>query len=92
MCGIAGIYSPNIDKVSSVKKMVSMLTHRGPDHDGYWGCGIYEAGMRRLSILDVAGGNQPLYDESGQIVLFYNGEIYNSLLLRSDLEKDGVHF
>ncbi|CAM8409274.1 AsnB Asparagine synthase (glutamine-hydrolyzing) [Candidatus Methylopumilus universalis] len=92
MCGIAGIYSPNIDKVSSVKKMVSMLTHRGPDHDGYWGCGIYEAGMRRLSILDVAGGNQPLYDESGQIVLFYNGEIYNSLSLRSDLEKDGVHF
>lgn len=92
MCGIAGILSKSGPKHATVEKMVTRLTHRGPDSEGYWGSGIYRAGMRRLSILDVAGGDQPLYDETGHIVLFYNGEIYNSPLLRSELEKEGVHF
>ena len=92
MCGIAGIFSSDLDKKASVRMMVSALIHRGPDSDGYWGNSFYEGGMRRLSILDIEGGKQPLFDESGQIVLFYNGEIYNSPELRKSLEKDGFIF
>lgn len=92
MCGIAGILSKGGPKRETVERMVTRLTHRGPDSEGFWGNGIYRAGMRRLSILDVAGGDQPLYDESRRIVLFYNGEIYNSPSLRIELEKEGVRF
>jgi asparagine synthase (glutamine-hydrolysing) len=92
MCGIAGILSWNGSNHETVSRMVARLVHRGPDSSGFWGNGIYRAGMRRLSIVDVTGGDQPLYDETGRIVLFYNGEIYNSPELRRQLEKDGVHF
>src|SRR5262245_42852475 len=92
MCGIAGIFSRSSASRDTVERMVSRLEHRGPDSDGYWGSGPYRAGMRRLSIVDVAGGDQPLYDESGRIVLFYNGEIYNSPSLRVALRKEGVRF
>ena len=92
MCGIAGIFSKNGTEHRVVGKMVSRLIHRGPDSEGYWDSDVYKAGMRRLSILDCEGGDQPLYDESGQVVLFYNGEIYNSPSIRDELEKDGVRF
>jgi asparagine synthase (glutamine-hydrolysing) len=92
MCGIAGIFSKSGVEHEIVGKMVSRLVHRGPDADGYWGSDLYKAGMRRLSILDCEGGNQPLFDESGQVVLFYNGEIYNSPSIRDELERDGVRF
>jgi asparagine synthase (glutamine-hydrolysing) len=72
--------------------MVQRLVHRGPDADGYWSNSIYSAGMRRLSIVDVAGGAQPLYDESGSVVVLYNGEIYNYPQLRRELERDGARF
>jgi asparagine synthase (glutamine-hydrolysing) len=92
MCGIAGIFSASRDKQRAVERMVRSLVHRGPDSAGYWGSGPYYGGMRRLSILDVEGGDQPLYDETRRVVLFYNGEIYNSPALRRDLERDGVRF
>ena len=92
MCGIAGIFSTRRPARETVERMVDRLTHRGPDSEGFWGNGPYQGGMRRLSILDVAGGDQPLYDESRRVVLFYNGEIYNSPTLRGDLEKEGVRF
>lgn len=92
MCGIAGIFSKNATEHGVVRKMVSRLVHRGPDSEGFWDSDVYKAGMRRLSILDCEGGDQPLFDESGQVVLFYNGEIYNSPSIRDELEKDGVRF
>src|SRR5687767_2455874 len=92
MCGISGILSPSSAKRETVERMVARLTHRGPDADGFWSSGPYCGGMRRLSIVDVAGGDQPLFDETGRIVLFYNGEIYNSPALRAQLESEGVRF
>ena len=75
-----------------MERMVAKLEHRGPDAAGFWSSGPYSAGMRRLSIVDLAGGNQPLFDESGRVVLFYNGEIYNSPALRAELEREGFKF
>jgi asparagine synthase (glutamine-hydrolysing) len=92
MCGIAGILSQSGPQRETVERMVARLIHRGPDSDGYWGSACFQAGMRRLSIVDVAGGDQPLYDETGRVVLFYNGEIYNSPSLRVELERDGFRF
>jgi asparagine synthase (glutamine-hydrolysing) len=92
MCGIAGILSPQVGKSIAVRAMVSRLIHRGPDADGYWEKGDYAAGMRRLSINDVEGGGQPLFDASNRIVLFYNGEIYNSPQLRESLIAEGYPF
>jgi len=92
MCGIAGILSWNGSDSEEVINMVARLEHRGPDSSGFWGNDVYNAGMRRLSIVDLVGGDQPLFDETGRIVLFYNGEIYNSLELRRQLEREGVRF
>jgi len=92
MCGIAGIFSTTGTRRETVERMVARLEHRGPDSAGFWDRGPYRAGMRRLSIVDVAGGDQPLYDETGRVVLFYNGEIYNYPSLRRELEALGVHF
>lgn len=92
MCGIAGVLSFSGPDSEAVSRMVSSLVHRGPDSSGFWRNEVYSAGMRRLSIVDLFGGDQPLFDESGRVVLFYNGEIYNSLNLRRQLEKDGVSF
>src|SRR5436190_23906992 len=92
MCGIAGILSRNEPSCETVKRMVQRLEHRGPDSEGFWHNGPYNAGMRRLSIVDVAGGDQPLYDETRRIVLFYNGEIYNSPSIKAELAKEGVRF
>lgn len=92
MCGIAGILSRQGEKRPVVRSMVSRLVHRGPDSEGYWHHGPYAAGMRRLSINDLEGGGQPLFDASGQVILFYNGEIYNSPQLRAELLAEGYPF
>lgn len=72
--------------------MVVALSHRGPDSGGYFRSGDYTAGMRRLSINDVANGDQPLYSADRDVVLLYNGEIYNSGQLRRELEAKGHRF
>lgn len=92
MCGIAG-YKVNkpIDR-SAIEKMVFALFHRGPDAEGYYHSGAYSAGMRRLMINDLKTGNQPLYNMNKSVVLFYNGEIYNSPGLRECLEAKGYVF
>ncbi len=92
MCGIAGVLSQQAGKSDAVKAMVSRLVHRGPDDEGHWVKGVYAAGMRRLSINDVEGGGQPLFDSANRIVLFYNGEIYNSPQLREALTAEGYPF
>ena len=94
MCGIAG-YLTN-DRVvpdgMPVKRMCDRLIHRGPDGEGYYCAAGVALGHRRLSIIDVSGGSQPMGNEDGSIQVVFNGEIYNFLELRSDLVQKGHHF
>ncbi|MBI4620223.1 MAG: asparagine synthase (glutamine-hydrolyzing) [Desulfobacterales bacterium] len=95
MCGIAGIYNPNggVD-VHSLKEMTNSLIHRGPDEEGYFvdsEAGI-AFGHRRLSIIDLKTGQQPLCNEDQSVWVVLNGEIYNFLELREELEAKGHHF
>jgi asparagine synthase (glutamine-hydrolysing) len=92
MCGIAGFKTDRCVDDGVLTKMVGALAHRGPDSDGYYRDGHYAAGMRRLAINDVAHGNQPLYNADRQVVLIYNGEIYNYPELRRELEAKGHIF
>ena len=93
MCGISGIFSLNGAPISSdeVTAQIKTIVHRGPDQGAIYlspqqQCGM---GVRRLSIIDVAGGRQPLSNEDGSIQLVYNGETYNYRVLRQDLERLG---
>ncbi len=92
MCGIAGFLSHRLVGEDVLGRMVSALMHRGPDADGYFRDSSYAVGMRRLAIVDLAHGDQPLYGEGGQVVLIYNGEIYNYPELRRELEGKGHRF
>ena len=94
MCGIAGIVSGELEssRRSMVQKMTDSLTHRGPDDEGFYNDEITTLGQRRLSIIDIDGGHQPITDESGDLILVANGEIYNSPELREQLESRGYKF
>ncbi len=92
MCGIAGYKTNHNIEPTVLDNMVSALIHRGPDSSGYYKDEFYNAGMRRLSINGIESGNQPLYNQNKNVVLLYNGEIYNSLELRKDLQKKGYKF
>lgn len=90
MCGIAGIYSPSgivDDRV--VRGMTEIMHHRGPIEDGYFFRPHVGLGMRRLSIIDIEGGHQPLFNEDGMIAVILNGQIYNYREIRADLIKRG---
>jgi len=90
MCGICGFYAePNIDLL---KKMCHALKHRGPDDEGYYSDECVSLGMRRLSIIDLATGHQPLCNEDETKWVVFNGEIYNYPELRKLLEKKGHQF
>jgi asparagine synthase (glutamine-hydrolysing) len=94
MCGIAGIVGRNEDVVdaSDVHRMCQAIVHRGPDEEGIFvkdGTGL---GMRRLSIIDVEGGHQPVFNEDRSVWAVFNGEIYNFVELRAELESRGHHF
>ena len=90
MCGIAGIYGAS-DK-PLVKRMCDKIIHRGPDGDGYYIDDKISLGMRRLSIIDLSTGSQPIFNEDNSIVVVFNGEIYNFKGLREELEQKGHHF
>lgn len=92
MCGIAGYAGERLPGPETVGVMVEALRHRGPDDSGYYRREGYAVGMRRLAINDVHGGGQPLFSENKDVVLFYNGEIYNSPALRRELEAGGHVF
>jgi asparagine synthase (glutamine-hydrolysing) len=92
MCGIAGYKSSRGFPPGTVEAMVSALRHRGPDSSGFYEDGNYHAGMCRLSINDLSGGDQPLYDADRSVALLYNGEIYNYWDLRRELESKGHVF
>lgn len=100
MCGINGIItkeqvSPN-ELTVLLTKMNNLIIHRGPDEDGTYvdlsDNGAVGMAMRRLSIIDLNSGKQPIYSDDGQIVIVFNGEIYNYRKLKSELEAKGVVF
>lgn len=90
MCGIAGIVSSRHQSV--ITPMTDALTHRGPDGVGYFSDGMIALGQRRLSIIDIEGGKQPIPSQDGQLHLICNGEIYNSPEIRTRYEKAGYAF
>src|SRR5437773_10222298 len=80
MCGIAGIVYRDRERPvaeSLVRGMCSALQHRGPDDEGLYVCGAVGLGTRRLSIIDLSGGHQPIVNEDGSKAIGFNGEIYN---------------
>jgi len=92
MCGIAGIVYRNRERPvaeSLVRQMCAALRHRGPDDEGLYVQGAVGLGMRRLSIIDLSGGQQPIFNEDGSKVIVFNGEIYNYQELRRGLVARG---
>lgn len=93
MCGIAGILTGGrpVSK-AEVKQMCDTIVHRGPDDEGFYAAGTVGLGMRRLSIIDLSGGRQPVHNEDQNVWVVFNGEIYNFLDLRAELEAQGHRF
>ena len=92
MCGFVGFVDKAKDKKKIVKDMADIIVHRGPDSDGYYTDNLCAIGFRRLSIIDLDGGNQPIYNEKKDKVIVFNGEIYNYKEIRDDLIKKGHEF
>ena len=94
MCGIVGITNANSRPVERaiLEKMNRAIFHRGPDDDGFYVNENVGLAMRRLSIIDVAGGQQPIYNQDKTAWIVFNGEIYNFQELRENLEKQGNKF
>jgi asparagine synthase (glutamine-hydrolysing) len=94
MCGIAGFISEGSSDFHAalLGQMCDRIAHRGPDAFGYYRQGSVALGHRRLSIIDVGGGKQPLGNEDGSVQIVFNGEIYNYLELRADLVRKGHRF
>ena len=90
MCGIAGFVGAG-DR-ETLARMTVCLAHRGPDDSGLWSDGVVFLGHRRLSIVDLAGGHQPMVTADGDLILIFNGEIYNHAELRADLKSRGHVF
>lgn len=84
MCGIFGF--AGFEKPDLLSRMAEAVRHRGPDGEGYLSDGRFSMGMRRLSIIDLAGGDQPIWNEDESIAVCCNGEIYNYVELREELE------
>ncbi len=87
MCGIAGAYGP-----ADIRRMTATLTHRGPDDEGFFASGPVQFGARRLAIIDLSTGHQPLATADGSHWITYNGELFNYLEVRKDLESLGFAF
>lgn len=90
MCGISGFTGTRNTAV--LHRMTDVLLHRGPDSSGYWEGGGISLGMRRLAIIDVETGQQPVFNEDGSIAVVFNGEIYNYIELREALLCSGHQF
>src|SRR5437762_11688595 len=95
MCGIAGVLHADLTRSvdrAALQRMADAIAHRGPDAEGTWtGPGVGLA-HRRLSIIDLAGGDQPISNEDGSIQVVFNGEIYNYQRLRAELQSKGHCF
>lgn len=96
MCGICGIYNFKIHNQpadeSLIQRMVDKISHRGPDDSGVFVQGPVGLGNRRLSIIDISKGHQPIFNENGTMVIVYNGEVYNFHEVRTDLIRRGHVF
>ena len=95
MCGIAGIFHFETERradLKTVKSMTDSLSHRGPDGEGFFIYKNIALGHRRLSIIDLETGDQPMFNEDNSIVIIFNGEIYNYLELREELRVLGHTF
>jgi asparagine synthase (glutamine-hydrolysing) len=92
MCGINGIFSTENLDPALIHKMNDRIIHRGPDGEGVYVSDKLLLGMRRLSIIDLSTGNQPIYDENNRFVIVFNGEIYNFSELRNKLIGKGHKF
>ncbi len=95
MCGIAGQFNfergERVDP-DVIRRMAASITHRGPDDEGYLVSGALGLGFRRLSIIDLSGGHQPMADAEQTVWVIFNGEIYNFKELRAELEQRGHRF
>ncbi|MCQ2454594.1 MAG: asparagine synthase (glutamine-hydrolyzing) [Clostridia bacterium] len=92
MCGFVGFTNNIKDNGTVLEKMMNRIVHRGPDSDGKYLDENIALGFRRLSIIDLAEGDQPMFNEDKSLVLVFNGEIYNHLELREELLKLGHKF
>ncbi|MDO4731112.1 MAG: asparagine synthase (glutamine-hydrolyzing) [Clostridia bacterium] len=92
MCGICGFTGEVIDREVTIKNMTDVITHRGPDSNGYYIDDDICMGFLRLSIIDLENGSQPIFNEDKSLVLTFNGEIYNYKELRSELLAQGHTF
>lgn len=93
MCGIAGFTHKQTKPARErVEAMIATLRHRGPDQQGTFSTDIFSFGAARLKIIDLEGGDQPILENGGEIGIAYNGEVYNHLEIRAELEKLGHKF
>ncbi len=93
MCGIVGLFTPaGAPDSALLARMNATLVHRGPDGEGTFVEGSIALGMRRLAIIDLQTGDQPLFNEDRSVVVVFNGEIYNYRELRAQLMQRGHHF
>jgi asparagine synthase (glutamine-hydrolysing) len=94
MCGISGFVKlgPAAGSASDLRRMLDVIRHRGPDGHGIHEDGVAFLGHRRLSIIDVAGGHQPMSNEAGSVWITFNGEIFNHAAVRSELERAGHQY
>lgn len=92
MCGICGFTGEVVDRDKVIRNMTEVITHRGPDSDGFFTDEYISMGFRRLSIIDLDNGSQPIYNEDKTLVLTFNGEIYNYKELRNELIEAGHTF
>ncbi len=92
MCGLCGFTGELVDRETYLRQMTEKIIHRGPDSDGFYTDADIAMGFRRLSIIDLGAGDQPLYNEDKTLVLTFNGEIYNYKALRAELLEKGHIF
>ena len=92
MCGFVGFCSKDVKDRNVIKEMNNQIIHRGPDSDGYYFDKDVNFGFRRLSIIDLHEGSQPILNEGGDTAIIFNGEIYNYQELREDLVAKGYKF
>ena len=92
MCGIAGFTHARRPVTDRIQKAIGTLVHRGPDQRGVFESESVSLGGARLKIIDIAGGDQPVISDDGDFVIVFNGEIYNHLELRRELEQRGHRF
>ena len=95
MCGISGVVYHDRRRLvdpEELRRMCNTLVHRGPDDEGFFVDGNVGLGMRRLNVIDLVTGHQPICNEDGRIWIVFNGEIYNYPELRKTLEQKGHTF